>query len=74
MNSDTNIISQRAFLKESASLQKLKTKLFFKLDTYCLSRQKTIPLKVMRYFSLQINLSLLNSIPSSINWSLPDPT
>ena len=54
MKSDINVISQRAFLKWSASLQKLKRKLFFKLDAYCLSRQKAMAFKVMRYFFFTI--------------------
>ena len=66
MNSDTNIISHRAFLKWSASLQKLKTKMFFKLETYCLSRQKAMAFKVMYYSSLQSNSNLLNLVLSSM--------
>ena len=70
MNSNTNIISRRAFLKQFASLQKLKNKVVFKLDTYCSSRQKAIQC----YFLLQSSSNLLNLVPSSMKWSLPYPT
>ena len=74
MNSDTNTFNRRAFLKKSANLQKLRNEDVFKLDTYCLSRQKAMEFKVMNYFSLQTNPSSLNLVLSSMKWSLPYPT
>ena len=47
-------------------LQKLKAKLFFKVNTYCLSRQKAMAFKVMYYFSLQSNSGLLSLVLSSM--------
>ena len=52
MNSDTNIISRRAFLKVCQPT-KAKNKDIFNLITYFFSRQKAIAFKTMYYFSLQ---------------------
>ena len=70
MNSDTNIISHHAFLKYSASLQKRKNKDIFQAR-HILSGQNVMAFKVMYYFSLQSNSSLLNLVLSSMKWSLP---
>ena len=77
INLDKITISHRAVLKDSASLQKLKTKLFFKLDTYCSSGQKAmafpVAFKIIYYFSPQSSLNLLNLVLSSMKWILQDP-
>ena len=50
MNSDTKIISRCAFLKESASLQKLKNKVAFQVRHILFKKTKAMAFKVLYFF------------------------
>ena len=67
-----NIISHCAFLM-FLQVYKIFRKMFFKLDSYCVSREKAMAFIVMFYFSLQSNSSLLKLVLLSMKWSLPYP-